>query len=51
MEIKKIIDKCYEICEKILEENRELLNTVAMRLSEEETISGDELRNIIKNHK
>lgn len=48
MEIKKIIDKCYEICEKILEENRELLNTVAMRLSEEETISGDELRNIIK---
>lgn len=51
MEIKKIIDKCYKICENILEENRGLLNTVAMRLIKEQTISGDELRDIIRNHK
>lgn len=51
MEIKKIIDKCYKIFENILKENRELLNTGVMRLIEEETIPGDELRDIIRNHK
>ena len=51
IEIKQIIGNCYKISEYILKKNRELLDAVAMRLSEEETISGDELRDIIKNHK
>lgn len=51
IEIKQIIDNCYKRSEYILKKNRELLDAVAMRLSEEETISGDELRDIIKNHK
>lgn len=51
IEIKQIIDNCYKISEYILKKNRELLDAVAMKLSEEETISGDELRDIIKNHK
>lgn len=51
IEIKQIIDNCYKRSEYILKKNRGLLDAVAMRLSEEETISGDELRDIIKNHK
>lgn len=51
IEIKQIIDNCYKRSEYILKKNRELLDAVAMKLSEEETISGDELRDIIKNHK
>lgn len=51
IEIKQIIDNCYKRSEYILKKNRELLDAVAMRLSEEETISGDELRDMIKNHK
>jgi len=47
-EIKAIIDSAYKRTKEILTTNKELLDRVAQRLLEKETIDGEELRKLIK---
>ncbi|HOP85203.1 MAG TPA: ATP-dependent zinc metalloprotease FtsH [Syntrophorhabdaceae bacterium] len=47
-EIKAIIDNAYKTTKEILMANKELLDSVAQRLLEKETIDGEELRKLIK---
>ncbi len=48
LEIKKIIDEKYELAKKILTENRDILNELAMSLLEHETINADEFDAIVE---
>ena len=42
-EIQKLLSGCYETAKKLLQENRELLDEIALYLLQKETITGDEL--------
>lgn len=46
-EVRKIVEECYERAKRLLLENRDLLDAVANRLLEKETIDGEELDEII----
>ena len=48
LEIKKIIDEKYELAKKILTENRDILNELAMSLLEHETINAEEFDAIVE---
>jgi cell division protease FtsH len=48
VEIKKIIDAAYKHCEQILQTHMAQLHTVAARLKERETLSGEEFRLIME---
>ena len=49
--IRKIIDNCNDRAEKILQDNIDLLHSVARKLKEKETISGEEFRELVKDFK
>lgn len=46
-EVRAIVDQCHESCRKILEENRELLNLIANQLFEHETLTNEEITNLM----
>lgn len=46
-EVRRIVEECYERAKRLLLENRDLLDAVANRLLEKETIDGEELDEII----
>ena len=48
LEVKRIIDEKYELAKKILTENRDILNELAMSLLEHETINAEEFDEIIE---
>lgn len=48
-EMRKIIDECYKRTEKILKENRDLLDLIAKTLLENETITKEQIEYLIKN--
>lgn len=50
-EVRKIIDECYKKAEKILEENRDLLELMKDALMEYETIDIDQIDDIMKGEK
>lgn len=47
-EVRKIVNECYEKCKSILVENRELLNLIANTLIEEETLTNEQINNLVK---
>ena len=47
-EIRKIINECYEHATKIIEENKDLLTLIAETLIEEETITSEQINNLVK---
>ncbi|WP_207707387.1 ATP-dependent zinc metalloprotease FtsH [Crassaminicella thermophila] len=49
-EIKNIIEECYNDTFEVLKNNSNLLSTIAHELYEKETLSGEELENIIQIH-
>lgn len=46
-EVRRIVEECYERAKRLLQENRDLLDAMANRLLEKETIDGEELDEII----
>ncbi len=42
-EIKKIIDQCYQECQKVIKENKSLLDKIVNLLLEKETINKEEI--------
>ena len=50
-EVKKIVETAYTACENILTTHRDQLETLAQSLLEYETLSGDEIRELILNGK
>lgn len=46
-EVRKIVDKCYEQCKQILTENRDLLDLIANTLIEEETLTSEQIHNLV----
>ncbi|QXM06447.1 ATP-dependent metallopeptidase FtsH/Yme1/Tma family protein [Crassaminicella indica] len=49
-EAKKMMDHCYEDTLRILKENKACLTAIAEQLFKNETLSGDELNNLIENN-
>ena len=47
-EVKRIIDEKYELARKILTENRDILDELAMSLLEKETINAEEFDELIE---
>ena len=47
-QIQKLLDTCYSQTKKILQDNRELLDEIALHLLSKETITGDELMAFIR---
>lgn len=47
-EVRKIIDECYEQCREILTENRALLDLIAETLIEEETLTSEQIKNLVE---
>ena len=45
-EVKAILDRAYETCERVLGENRELLDAIADALLERETLDGEQVRKL-----
>ena len=50
-EIRKIIDECYENARAILSKNKELVEILANTVSEKETITKEEIEEIVKEYK
>lgn len=48
-EMRKIIDECYKRTEKILKENKQLLDLIAKSLLENETITKEQIEYLVKN--
>ena len=48
VEVMKILDKCHEKAKKIIEENQEVMQTLAAHLIEKETITGNEFVKIFE---
>jgi len=48
-EVKAVIDKSYQRVRSLLQENRSTLDALAGRLEEKETLSGEEVKSIVKN--
>ena len=46
-EIRRIVNACHEDCTKIIKENRDLLDLIAKTLIEEETITFEQIRNLV----
>lgn len=46
-EVRKIVDECYAECKKILTENRDLLDLIAKTLIEEETLTSEQIYNLV----
>ena len=46
-EVRKIVDDCHENCQKILTENRDLLDLIAQNLYEHETLTNEEITNLM----
>ena len=46
-EVRKIVDECHEQCRKILTENRDLLDLIAKSLFEHETLTNEEITNLM----
>ena len=51
LEIRKIIDECYKTTEKIIKENRELLDLIANALLENETLTKEQIEYLVSNGK
>jgi cell division protease FtsH len=51
LEIKKVIDKAYQNAEKIIIENKKELEAIAKLLLEKESLSSDDIDNILKKKK
>lgn len=47
-EVRKIVDECYEDCKRILSENRNLLDLIANSLFEEETLTKEQINNLVE---
>ena len=47
-EVRKIVDECYEDCKKILTENRSLLDLIANTLIDEETLTSEQIHNLVE---
>ena len=47
-EVRKIVDECYEDCKRILSENRDLLDLIANALFEEETLTKEQINNLVE---
>ena len=47
-EIRKIINECYEHATEIIKENKDLLTLIAETLIEEETITSEQINNLVK---
>ena len=47
-EVSKIVDECYEDCKRILSENRDLLDLIATSLFEEETLTKEQINNLVE---
>ena len=47
-EVRKIVDECYEDCKHILSENRDLLDLIANSLFEEETLTKEQINNLVE---
>lgn len=50
-EMRKIIDECYKVTEKIIKENKKLLDLIAGALLEYETITKEQIEYLVKNGK
>lgn len=46
-EVRAIVDECHENCRKILTENKDLLDLIANNLYEHETLTNDEITNLM----
>lgn len=46
--VKEIIESCYQEAKKLIEENKELLHLIAGTLIEEETITSEQIDNLVK---
>ncbi|TDW13220.1 cell division protease FtsH [Breznakia blatticola] len=47
-EVRKIINECYDECKRILIENRDLLDLIANSLIEEETLTSEQINNLVE---
>ncbi len=47
-EVRSIVEECYERARKLLQENRHVLDAIAQKLLERETLDGDELDEIFR---
>ena len=47
-EIRRIINECYENCKKIIMDNLDLVHLIASKLIEEETLTSEEINNLVK---
>ena len=47
-EVRRIINECYENCKKIIIENRDLIDLIANTLYEEETLTYEQIQNLVK---
>ena len=47
-EVRRIVEECYERAKRLLQENRHLLDAIANRLLEKETIDGEELDELVR---
>jgi cell division protease FtsH len=47
-EIKAILDGCYKSAKKVIESHRDVLDRIAERLLEVETLNGDEIEQLVK---
>ncbi len=47
-EVRSIVDSCHEECKRILTENRDLLDLIAHNLFEHETLTSEEITNLMK---
>ncbi|MGN1343622.1 MAG: ATP-dependent zinc metalloprotease FtsH, partial [Traorella sp.] len=47
-EIRRIINECYENCKRIITENLDLVHLIAGKLIEEETLTSEEIKNLVK---
>ena len=46
-EIRRIINECYENCKKIITENLDLVHLIAGKLIEEETLTSEQIKNLV----
>ena len=47
-EVRRIINECYENCKRIIMENRDLIDLIAGKLIEEETLTSEQIKNLVK---
>lgn len=50
-EVRQIVDECYHRCKKILETNRDCLESLAVKLLECEVLSAEEVKDLLKETK